>query len=260
MAIVISVYNQKGGVAKTTTAVNLAAALATKDLKILLVDTDSQGNATSGVGITGDDLPHSIYDCLLNIKMTAEEIQSIIQKTEFGLDIFPANILLSNAEQVLTMVRKREELLDKILSKIKHLYDYIIIDSPPSLGILSLNNLVASDYIIIPIAPGYFSSLGIKSLLENYHAIKEDTKPSLEILGVLLTRYDGRKNIDKETLTQLNRVFEDKVFKTLIRTNTQIEYAQANRSPIIAYDKSSNGYTDYMNLMEEVIKLCQKEI
>lgn len=254
---VISVFNQKGGVAKTTTSINLSAALAAKKRKVLLIDTDSQANSTNGIGINADDLEYSLYNLLLNPK---SNIKQAIQKTEYKFDLLPSNISLADAEQTLSNVLSREMLLDKIVSKVKKEYDYIIIDCPPSLGIVSINALVASDYIIIPVAPGYFSSLGIIKLIDTYHGIQENIKPKLEILGVLLTKFSKRRILDTDIYNQLKETFDNKMFKTVIRSNSQIEYSQSHRKPIIHFDKKSNGYTDYMNFCKEVIDLCEKTL
>lgn len=254
--MIISVFNQKGGVAKTTTVTNLGAALANINKKVLLVDIDPQANSTNAVGIDDEQLKYSIYD-LLNSKIPKKErILEVIQQTSFdNLYVLPSDITLSDAEISLSGLLSRETILSKVLNQIKNDYDYIIIDCPPSLGLLSVNALVASDSLIIPVSPAYFSVKGIKHLINTINLVKDNLKPDLEIMGVLVTMYDSRKSISKEIKGSLEDAFGDKVFDTFIRTNTQIEKSQENQTPVIYFDKECNGYIDYMNLGNEVINI-----
>lgn len=258
MSKIISIFNQKGGVAKTTTTTNLGASLASRGKKVLLVDIDPQSNCTNGVGINDEELELTIYDLLTSKTPSKSKIQSVIQKTSHdNLEIIPSDITLSNGEITLAGMMSRETILDKVLSQIKSDYDYILIDCPPSLGLLSVNSLVASNNLIIPVSPSYFSIKGIKHLLNTINLIKENLKPDLEILGVLITMYDSRKNISKDIRSNLIDVFGDKVFETYIRVNTQIEYAQDNRTPVIYFNRECNGYEDYMNLAKEVMSYAK---
>ncbi|SHH42464.1 ParA family protein [Tepidibacter thalassicus] len=254
MAKIISIFNHKGGVAKTTTAINLGAALTTKNKKVLLVDMDAQANTTVGVGIDEEKLEVTIYDLLISKEFKKERILEVMKETSYkNLYILPSDITLSNAEITLSSALSRENILNRILKQIKNDFDYIIIDCPPSLGLLSVNSLVASDSLIIPVSTSYFSIKGIKHLIETYNLVKENLKEDLDIMGVLITMYDARKNISKDIKDSLKSVFKDKVFNTLIRINSQIEYAQDRQTPIIYFNKNCNGYTDYMNLADEVI-------
>lgn len=257
MAKTISIFNQKGGVGKSTTTINLGASLSVKGYKVLLVDLDPQSNTTIGVGIESEELDKTIYDLLINNnkKISKSLIQSVIQSTEHErLYVLPSDITLSNAEINLANEMNRENKLNKILLEIKDDYDYILIDCPPSLGLLSINGLVASDKVIIPVATSFFSIKGIKHLLDTIELVQYNLKPELEILGVLITMFDSRKNISKDIKEQLIEAFGDKVFNTVIRINSQIEYSQDKKTPVIFFDRSCNGYLDYMNFSKEVIK------
>ena len=255
MSRVISVFNQKGGVGKSTTVSCLGAGLTQKNKKVLLCDIDPQSNCTNAVGINDEDLDISIYNLLSSKTPNKDKIEQAIQKTQYkNLDILPSDISLSNAEITLSGMMSRENILDKVISQVKDDYDYTIIDCPPSLGLLSINSLVASDFLIIPVSPSYFSIKGIKNLLDTINIVKDNLKPSLEIMGVLITMFDIRKNLSKDIKNTLVEVFGDKVFDTVIRINAQIEYSQESRTPVIFYNKDSNGYIDYMNLVKEVLK------
>lgn len=254
MGKIISIFNHKGGVAKTTTAINLGASLTIKNKKVLLVDMDAQANATVGVGINEEEIELSIYDLLISKKIDKKKILDVMLKTKYeNLYILPSDITLSNAEITLSSAMSRETILHRVLKHLKDEFDYIIIDCPPSLGLLSINSLVASDSLIIPVSTSYFSIKGIKHLINTYNLVKENLKEDLEIMGVLITMYDGRKNISKDIKENLLSVFSDKVFKSVIRINSQIEYAQDNQTPVVYFNTNCNGYSDYMNLADEVI-------
>lgn len=254
MSKIISIFNQKGGVAKTTTAVNLSAALTLHNKKVLIVDMDAQANSTCSVGVDENELDVTIYDLLNSKKLSKEDICKAIIKTSFdNLYILPSDITLSNAEITLANALSREHILSKIIKKIEDDFDYIIIDCPPSLGLLSINSLVASDSIIIPVATSYFSIKGIKHLIDTYNLVKDNLKEDLEIEGVLITMFDSRKNISKDIKDMLKNTFNDKLFKTNIRINSKIEYAQDNSTPVVFFDRNSNGANDYMNLTKEVL-------
>jgi len=260
--VIISIFNQKGGVAKTTTTTNLACALAEKGNSVMIVDFDPQANSTNALGIDDENLSSSVYDLLQNFnslrnkkEYNSKTIKEYIQKTSFNVDVLPSDINLAEAEQTLSSAVSREMLLQKVLSVIKDDYDYIFIDCPPSLGLLSINALAASDYIIIPVYPSYFSVKGLKQLLHTYNMIKDNLRPGLEIMGVLVTKYDQRISKHNEIKQELENVpvFTDRVFKTAIRVNAEIEYAQDNQQPITAYNRKCNGYEDYVNLANEVL-------
>ncbi|MBU5486450.1 AAA family ATPase [Clostridium sp. MSJ-11] len=253
---VISVFNQKGGCGKSTTCSNLGAYLARHGKKVLLIDMDPQANLTVSVGVNDDELEETIYTLLqLNSKeLTRERILEVMKETSYErLLILPSDITLSNAEISLASVMSREHVLKRIIEQIGDYFDYVLIDCPPSLGLLSVNSLVASDYLIIPVTPQFFSIKGIKHLMETYTLIKDTLNPNLEIMGVLVTMYDKRKNIAKDIRTTLVEVFGDKVFNTVIRQDVQIEYSQDNQTPIIYYNDKCRSHEDYKNLGREVL-------
>jgi chromosome partitioning protein len=246
----VCIFNQKGGVGKSTTCINLGAGLALKGKKVLLIDMDPQANTTNGVGINDDELEQSIYTVL----MQKANINDIIIKTQWdNLYCVPSDITLSNGEITLSSVMSRENVLSRSIGAIRNEYDYILIDCPPSLGLLSINSLVAADSLIIPVNPGYFSVKGIKHLMDTYELVRDNLKPELEIMGALITMYDSRKNISAKVKGLLAKVFEDKVFNTIIRINSAIEYSQDNRVPIIHFSNNCHAYDDYMMLTEEVL-------
>lgn len=254
MSRIISIFNQKGGIGKSTTAVNLAAALSKLNKKILLIDMDPQANSTISVGIDDEKLEQTVYDLLLNRKVQKERILEVIHKTPYDmLEVLPSDITLSDAEITLSNAISREMILSRIIKQIREDYDYIIIDCPPSLGLLSVNALASSDGVIVPVSTSFFSIKGIKHLLKTITLVQENLNPELQIIGVLITMFDKRKNLSKDIKASLNETFGDKVFNTLIRVNSQIEYAQDNKIPIIYYDNKSKGYEDYMNLAREVL-------
>lgn len=258
--MIISIFNQKGGVAKTTTTSNLGAYLARHGKKVLLVDMDAQANLTSSVGLDDDSLEVTIHDLLKDQEFKKEGIFEVIQETQFErLYILPADITLSDAEIELSSYYSRESILKKILDSVKDIFDFILVDCPPNLGLMSVNSLVASEYLIIPMAPGFFSTKGIKHLVDVYKMIKKSLNPELEILGVLLTRYDARKNISKEIRENLTNAFGDKVFKTVIREDVKIEYSQENQQPIIYFYEKCRSHDDYVNFGKEVLAWSQRK-
>lgn len=257
--MIISVFNQKGGVAKTTTTSNLGAYLARHGKKVLLVDMDAQANLTSSVGLEEDELKLTVHDLLKNQEFKKERILEVVQETQFErLYILPSDIALSDAEIELSAYMNRETVLKRILNAVKDRFDFILIDCPPNLGLMSVNSLAASEYLIIPIAPSFFSIKGIKHLVNTFKMIKRNLNQDLEILGILLTRYDVRKNIAKDIRTNLIDAFGDKVFNTVIREDVKIEYSQENQKPIIYYFEKCRSCDDYVSLGKEVLQWTQK--
>lgn len=253
--MIISIFNQKGGCGKSTTTINLGAALSKSGKKVLVVDMDAQANTTNGVGINDEELEVTIYDLLISKKVTYENIKKVIKKTDYeNLECLPSDIQLSNAEIELASAMSRETILKKIIDKIKNDYDYILIDSPPSLGLLSVNSLVASDKLIIPVNTSYFSVKGIKHLMNTFNLVKDNLNENLEIMGVLITMFTSRKNLAKNIRESLIEVFGDKVFNSVIRVDSKIEYSQDAQEPVIYFNSKCNSFDDYMSLSKEVLK------
>jgi len=250
MGKVIALCNQKGGTGKTTTAVNLAASLSEKDKKILLVDMDPQGNATSGLGINKNKIEKSIYDVLLN----RAKISEISVQTEFkNLFVAPCNINLTGAEIELVGCLSREARLKKGIEEIKNDYDYIFIDSPPSLGLITLNSLVASDSIIIPIQCEFYALEGVSQLLNTINLIREGLNPTLRIEGVLMTMADFRTNLTTEVINEIKNFFKDKAYKTVIPRNVKLSEAPSFGKPISVYDRNSIGAKKYEQFAREFL-------
>ena len=249
MAKIIAIINQKGGVGKTTTAVNLSSCLAAAEHKTCLVDMDPQANSTSGVGLERNE-DSSIYDVLIGNK----SIHEVIRPTELGyLNIAPSSISLVGAEIELVSMMSRETRLKSALSQINNDYEYIIIDCPPSLGILTINTLTASDSIIIPIQCEYYALEGLSQLMNTVNLVKESLNPSLEIEGVLLTMYDGRLNLSRQVSDEVRKYFSDKVYETVISRNVRLSEAPSFGKPIILYDILSTGAENYMSFTKEVL-------
>ena len=251
MGKIISIINQKGGVGKTTTSVNLAAAVAETGKKVLLVDLDSQSNATSSYGITGKELELSSYDLLIS---DADPKQAIIHTKHCDVDIIGSNIDLAGAEIEMVVLEKREYLLKEALNKVRHLYDFIFIDCPPSLGLLTLNALAASNSILIPIQPEYFALEGVSKLINTVRQVKKSINPSLSMEGVLLTMYDGRLNLTLQVADEVKKYFEDKVYKTVIPRNVRLSEAPSHGMPVMTYDRYSRGALTYRELAKEFLK------
>ncbi|EHR78908.1 cobyric acid synthase CobQ [Thermococcus litoralis DSM 5473] len=244
---VISIANQKGGVGKSTTAINLSAALALKGKRVLLVDMDPQGATTVGLGFR--DATPTIYNVILD-KVDTED--AIIPTEIEGLYLIPSNIALSGAEIELSSQIGREYILRNKLAKIKDDYDYVIIDTPPSLGILTMNSLVASDEVIIPIQAEYYALEGIGLLLKAIKLVRERLGIPLEIRGFLITMFDKRTNLSKEVREEVKRIFGEKVFRTMIPRNVKLAEAPSHGKPIFLYAPDSRGAKAYMKLAEEV--------
>lgn len=250
MSKIIGICNQKGGTGKTTTAVNLSSALASLGKNILLVDMDPQGNATSGLGINKNEIKNSVYEVVLN-KISSS--QAIYKTTIQNLSLIPCNIHLTGAEIELVGVLSRENRLKKSLFDVRDKYDFILIDSPPSLGLLTLNTLVAADGLIIPIQCEFYALEGVSQLLNTISLIRDGLNPSLDIYGVVLTMADFRTNLTVEVINEIRNYFKDKVYSTIIPRNVRLSEAPSYGKPINLYDNVSVGAKKYGELAEEVL-------
>ena len=251
MATVIALVNQKGGVGKTTTAVNLAAFLGKKKKKVLLIDIDPQANATSGLGIDKRELEQTVYDVLIN----DTPITDVIYATNAeNVDICPTNINLAGAEVELVTVISREQILKNAIAPVSDAYDYVILDCPPSLGLLTINALTASDRLIIPIQGEYYALEGLSQLMDTINIVKKKLNPELEILGVVLTMFNLRTQLSRQVKEETDKYFGGKVFKTVIPRNVRLAEAPSHGLAICDYDKNSKGARAYEALAKEVIK------
>ena len=250
MGKIISVANQKGGVGKTTTTVNLSTILAKKGKKVLLIDTDPQGNATSGLGVS-KDVELSVYDILIGDTEFDETLQETAIK---NLKVCPSNISLAGAEVQLVSMMSREQRLKTKLDKIKDQYDYILIDCPPSLGLVTLNAFTASDSVLIPVQCEYFALEGLGQLLNTVNLVKKHLNKNLEIEGALLTMYDARTNLSNQVVKEVKKYFENKVYKTVIPRNVRLSEAPSYGLPITIYDPRSKGAKAYEKFAKELLK------
>lgn len=252
MAKIISVVNQKGGVGKTTSAVNLCAALGALGKKVLLVDIDPQGNTTSGYGISRKNLNATSYELLIG-SVTAGEA---VIKTKFdGVHIIPSNMNLAGAELELAALEKREAILKTALAPIQQNYDYIFFDCPPSLGLITINALTASDSFLVPIQCEYYALEGLSQLMATVRTVKRLYNPLIELEGVLLTMYDGRLNLTQQVVAEVKNFFPKKVYATVIPRNVRLSEAPSFGEPVIYYDRASKGSESYTALADEFLKM-----
>ncbi|EMD0226154.1 ParA family protein [Listeria monocytogenes] len=250
MSKVIALANQKGGVGKTTSSVNLSSSLAFLGKKVLLVDIDPQGNASSGVGVNKGEIEHCIYDVLVD----DVAIQDVLQKTDLdNLNVIPATIQLAGAEVELVPAISREIRLKKAIDSIRDDYDYVIIDCPPSLGLLTLNALTAADSVLIPVQCEYYALEGLSQLLNTIRIVQKHLNEDLQIEGVLLTMLDARTNIGIQVIEEVKKYFQNKVFNTIIPRNVRLSEAPSHGKPILLYDAKSKGAEVYLELAKEVV-------
>jgi chromosome partitioning protein len=250
MARIICIANQKGGVGKTTTAVNLSASIAAAEKKVLLIDIDPQGNSTSGVGLNKEGIDGTIYQALLH----GSGIKGMIQKTSLAcLDVVISNTDLIGAEVELIQEKDREKRLGKLIKEVEAEYDYIFIDCPPSLGLLTINSLTTAHSVIIPLQCEYYALEGLGQLLKTIRLIKQSLNPKLEIEGILLTMFDSRNNLSHQVAEEVKNHFKDKVFRTVIPRNIRLSEAPSYGKPVLLYDIHSKGAESYLNLAREIM-------
>ena len=251
MGKVIALANQKGGVGKTTTAINLAASLAVLEYKVLIIDADPQANATSGVGFDVRNVKTSIYECIID----ELDPRKIILNTEIpGLDLIPSHIDLVGAEIEMLNLPNREKVLRHVIEKIRDDYDFILIDCSPSLGLITVNSLTAADSVIIPVQCEYFALEGLGKLLNTIKIIQTKLHPELQIEGFLLTMYDSRLNLSNQVMEEVKKHFQEMVFESVIQRNIKLSEAPSYGQPAILYDANSKGAASYMNLARELLQ------
>jgi chromosome partitioning protein len=247
---IISIFNQKGGVGKTTTNINLAAYIAEAGKKVLTVDIDPQGNTTSGLGMDKDELEYSMYDVIMGLNANKAICKTVIN----NLDIIPSKVELAGAEIELTNKSDREKMVKNALDSIRDMYDYIFIDCPPSLGLLTINALTASDSVLIPIQCEFFALEGVGQLMNTIQLVRRSLNESLKIQGVIMSMFDGRTNLSIEVVEEAKKYFKGKVYMNIIPRNVKLAEAPSHGLPIMLYDKSSKGAEAYRELSMEFIE------
>jgi len=255
MGKIIALANQKGGVGKTTTTINLAASLATLEKSVLVVDADPQANASSGLGVNIQEIDCSLYECIID----KADVREAIYTTDIeGLDIIPSHIDLVGAEIEMLNIDKREQVISDLLAPIRNEYDFILIDCSPSLGLITVNSLTAADSVIIPVQCEYFALEGISKLLNTIKIIKTKLNPKLEIEGFLLTMYDSRLRLANQIYDEVKRHFQELVFKTVIQRNVKLSESPSHGLPVILYDADSTGSKNHLALAKEIINKNEK--
>src|SRR5438270_1307084 len=251
MSRIIGVANQKGGVGKTTTAINLAASFGVLEFKTLLIDADPQANSTTGVGFDLQNITQSLYDCMVN----NASAKDVVLKTEIpNLDLIPSHIDLVGAEIEMINYPNRENVLKNLVQSLRDEYDFIVIDCSPSLGLITVNALTAADSVIVPVQCEFFALEGLGKLLNTIKIVQSRLNPDLEIEGILMTMYDGRLRLCNQVVSEVRRHFEEMVFTTIIHRNTRLSEAPSVGKPVILYDSDSKGSINYLNLAKEVLQ------
>ena len=253
MGKAIAIFNQKGGVGKTTTNINLSACLAMKNKKMLVLDIDPQGNTTSGLGISKKNLGLTTYDILVDGD-AVDPRDAILHTAVKNLDIIPASVQLAGAEVELVQLEGREKRLKKALDRVRDQYDYIFIDCPPSLGLLTINSLTAVDSVLIPIQCEFYALEGVSQLMSTVDLVKRSSNPNLQIQGVILSMFDGRTNLSIQVVEEVKRFFRNKVYKTVIPRNVRLAEAPSYGMPITVYDPRSKGARAYMDFANEFLE------
>lgn len=253
MGKAIAIFNQKGGVGKTTTNINLAACLAIKGKKVLILDIDPQGNTTSGIGVSKKTLEKTVYNILVDDEFNPEE--AVIKTSVDNLDLIPASVDLAGAEVELVQIEGRERALKNGLDKIRNNYDYIFIDCPPSLGLLTINSLAAVDSVLIPIQCEFYALEGVSQLVSTIELVRKSLNPKLEVQGVILSMFDGRTNLSAQVVQEVKKYFGGKVYSTVIPRNVRLAEAPSFGLPITDYDPKSKGAEAYTDFAEEFLEL-----